>query len=689
MIRSKYHMEIKDEVIKSDDKFKVLVPVRIQDRYPNLYIDIRETLNKGEVFDIPGAELKIFKTDEGKISVYNMLDSIYVVKDAEISDLLTICNEIKNDAVSYVIRYVYDVANQCEPMLLENKNIQDERAIIYHLANPGDFAEKTNEQKTELLYSLINFANENKIKLNKINDVTENSLSMVIDEIISAQIPKNKEFERNLCGYIVKSSLGMQPPFNISIPLQYQNNSLDLRRQIHVLEKIDLVSHEIRNSIIKDLNRKKYDLRLEKINDYDKVPDIEKNIKELENSLVELKDMQSLLYSNLKEFMNGVDDNIINRIATHTTEVVSCLTVNQLTIKEVLKKLPNMKNNDNINEEIQRGFNAARKIPYLIKKFNQQMKMFEYEKTQESIEKYIVNEKDFFQAYSKEPYITLLELQEKGEKSLQGISKNDLMYIANSEYIKQNFSRFLKQGKEKFLEKTTYRLSQIEDAKSKNGVFAEIAFCENVLSEKIFSDGEIVSIKEANEIIQKFEKIIREQKKEYEKNGKGEFPNAECIITVFAPTLENTKENKPYYQLSDTKMCAVSYRYEIGSGENKNFKELIQETLEEYLNATNDINEKKKIQNYAVSVDKALKEKSSIKKKNNQLKKKILKNIDVLKKKKWRNLRVNKDGREKNNINIKKEEDLVAREILQKNKKDGTLKEKQKKNYMLSFKTNY
>lgn len=54
-------MEIKDEVIKSDDKFKVLVPVRIQDRYPNLYIDIRETLNKGEVFDIPGQNLKYSK----------------------------------------------------------------------------------------------------------------------------------------------------------------------------------------------------------------------------------------------------------------------------------------------------------------------------------------------------------------------------------------------------------------------------------------------------------------------------------------------------------------------------------------------------------------------------------------------------------------------------------------------------
>lgn len=42
--------------------------------------------------------------------------------------------------------------------------------------------------------------------------------------------------------------------------------------------------------------------------------------------------------------------------------------------------------------------------------------------------------------------------------------------------------------------------------------------------------------------------------------------------------------------------------------------------------------------------------------------------------------------------NIKKEEALAAKEILQKNKKDkkdGTLKEKQKKNYMISFKTNY
>ena len=93
-----------------------------------------------------------------------------------------------------------------------------------------------------------------------------------------------------------------------------------------------------------------------------------------------------------------------------------------------------------------------------------------------------------------------------------------------------------------------------------------------------------MGLKEFNKKVEMFEKAIQKNKKEFEMHGK-EFPSSNCNVTVFAPQMETSRENAANYKIDDTKMAGFVCEFEIGDGENKNFKDVLMKMPDELLEA--------------------------------------------------------------------------------------------------------
>lgn len=107
-----------------------------------------------------------------------------------------------------------------------------------------------------------------------------------------------------------------------------------------------------------------------------------------------------------------------------------------------------------------------------------------------------------------------------------------LMYIAKSEYVKNEYKSLLKNTPSLFVDHVYERAEALGKVISKNKTFVEVNFCEQWTDKAITKDGAIMHPKVADSIIKQAEVQIQGLKAEAERAG-DYFPYNKCDLTVF------------------------------------------------------------------------------------------------------------------------------------------------------------
>lgn len=128
--------------------------------------------------------------------------------------------------------------------------------------------------------------------------------------------------------------------------------------------------------------------------------------------------------------------------------------------------------------------------------------------------------------------IATLESMKQDYPQLAQLTTSQMQYLAKSEYVSRELAPLLKTDPQQFVDKACERASQIDKVASKNGMFVEVAFCEQWTDKPIVQGGALMHPKVADTIVKQAEMQIRGLKAQAENNG-DYFPYSECALTVF------------------------------------------------------------------------------------------------------------------------------------------------------------
>lgn len=125
-----------------------------------------------------------------------------------------------------------------------------------------------------------------------------------------------------------------------------------------------------------------------------------------------------------------------------------------------------------------------------------------------------------------------LESMKQDYPQLEQLTGAQIQYLAKSVYVSRELAPLLKTDPQQFVDKAVDRATQIDKVASKNGIFVEVAFCEQWTDKPIVSGGALMHPKVADTIVKQAEMQIRGLKAEAENNG-DYFPYSKCALTVF------------------------------------------------------------------------------------------------------------------------------------------------------------
>lgn len=162
------------------------------------------------------------------------------------------------------------------------------------------------------------------------------------------------------------------------------------------------------------------------------------------------------------------------------------------------------------------------------------------------------NEQGLKDQFLNDPLATL-EAMKQTYPQLEQLTGAQMQYLAKSEYVNRDLAPLLRNDPQQFVDKACERASQIDKVASKNGMFVEVAFCEQWTDKPIVSGGALMHPKVADTIIKQAETQIRGLKAQAEAVG-DYFPYSKCALTV--------------YQANNGKIeTAFKTRVDIGDGE--------------------------------------------------------------------------------------------------------------------------
>lgn len=162
------------------------------------------------------------------------------------------------------------------------------------------------------------------------------------------------------------------------------------------------------------------------------------------------------------------------------------------------------------------------------------------------------NEQGLKDQFLNDPLATL-EAMKQNYPQLEQLTGAQMQYLAKSEYVNRDLAPLLRNDPQQFVDKACERASQIDKVASKNGMFVEVAFCEQWTDKPIVSGGALMHPKVADTIIKQAETQIRGLKAQAEAVG-DYFPYSKCALTV--------------YQANNGKIeTAFKTRVDIGDGE--------------------------------------------------------------------------------------------------------------------------
>lgn len=606
-------MSLSPDTIKNNKGYVVLIPITIAQRYNNdinkFYNDVINTLDKNEnnTFPLGSTAIHIYKTGDS-YSAFDQSENQYLFKDIDKKDLRVALNKLKTTAIAYRTSKVYDVVN--DAILNRSEFGIDSNLEALHTVFPGQINDKEPE-KLERLNDILNSIYQKwKIEVPKNEKINIRTVSAKVDRLIDERVSENiwkgaTAFQTDIAKYVLKRNLGIDAAFEIKIPEEYKGQSLRMEEQEKILDSICTEIKSFKHEYKRELHQRGLHNDLvppKKITSQMKnkvISDFEKSNK----TTIQLAEFNYKMIIDSLNIENS--ENLIYKL-TEYSHHFGALSFKLQKITENISQLRDTSYNKFI-ELCEEGYGTIRKMDAYSERTLEKLKEITQIQGDKIINKNLAKEQEFKEAYRSDPYMTLLKLKEDKELLLENASKNDLAYIANSQYIKQAYSNTLNQGKDKFLNKAVHRSQQAKEIQSKNGVFVEVVFCENILSKPYFHDGELLNIKDFNVLFKEYNSAIKKAKIDYEKKNI-EIPQAECKITIFAPSLEQTTETKAYYKIGATDIIAKNYSFEIAGG-NKQFKQLLSNRLLEELENTPET-KKEDLKQFIRSIDKAFRERT-------------------------------------------------------------------------------
>lgn len=187
-----------------------------------------------------------------------------------------------------------------------------------------------------------------------------------------------------------------------------------------------------------------------------------------------------------------------------------------------------------------------------------------------------------------DPLKAIEQLKQEVSK-LNGLSENDMKYLATSRVISREYSRFLGSDNEKFADLALKQLANMKEVMSKHNTAVEVEFCEQWSDKPIFEKGTVAHPRAANKIITDAEKESRALKEQAAAQG-DYYPYTKCSLTVYSVTKGNH-------------LSALHTRIDIGDGGQKsltdhlsqicNKNNTMQEILENFKNSVKERSEAK------------------------------------------------------------------------------------------------
>lgn len=141
------------------------------------------------------------------------------------------------------------------------------------------------------------------------------------------------------------------------------------------------------------------------------------------------------------------------------------------------------------------------------------------------------NEQGLKDQFLNDPLGTL-EAMKQDYPQLAQLTGAQMQYLAKSEYVNRDLAPMLRNDPQQFVDAACERASQIDKVASKNGMFVEVAFCEQWTDKPIVSGGALMHPKVADTIIKQAETQIRGLKAQAEAVD-DYFPYSKCALTVF------------------------------------------------------------------------------------------------------------------------------------------------------------
>ena len=141
------------------------------------------------------------------------------------------------------------------------------------------------------------------------------------------------------------------------------------------------------------------------------------------------------------------------------------------------------------------------------------------------------NEQGLKDQFLNDPLGTL-ESMKSNYPQLAQLTGAQMQYLAKSEYVSRDLAPMLRNDPQQFVDAACERASQIDKVASKNGMFVEVAFCEQWTDKPIVSGGALMHPKVADTIIKQAETQIRGLKAQAEAVD-DYFPYSKCALTVF------------------------------------------------------------------------------------------------------------------------------------------------------------
>lgn len=395
-------------------------------------------------------------------------------------------------------------------------------------------------------------------------DALRDEMDLDAGEKITASL---KETQAEAVAYMTASNFGIETEHKSFNYIAAWSNGRDLKELKESMNLIYKESEALMKDIEKELKGMGYDLSLEKI---EFVIDEEKSYEFIKENKDFTMNLYNATNSKLTDALDELKDN------DHPEEAKSLLSDIVTVFEKIKEEIGNVDLQLNNYEEMiaakemtaeiqqdtfERVAAAKNRIADLQKRADDLRYQYieaviEGAKNRTDKEKAI--KETLLSMYKKKPFDAIKSIQGDYDK-LKSLSDSDISYIAANEWIGKTYQSELNKNTDVFVEGAVKHLEELKSVMSKNGVAVEIVSCEN-WGEELFTPGDVMNAKTANELFEKYENRVRDLK-EKANEADDYYPYVKCRFTI-------------WYE-NEGNLMALHDRYDIGDGYSNDLKDFL------------------------------------------------------------------------------------------------------------------